>query len=166
MLLPVYDNAVLWNRLHTESRQGIHNTQTHRQTQTDTHTPTPGGAVQPSFLEGRKRKVCPAQAAFARQSPLAAPCVCLECLEHGGPSVHLLSFPRTHCPVSLHGRRASGHGGASTVSSCLLGLSNASAELMEHHIPHPCVPVLTELVSQLSEPPWGVGGTDGKPFKD
>ena len=38
MLLPVYDNAVLWNRLHIESRQGIHNTQTHRQTQTDTHT--------------------------------------------------------------------------------------------------------------------------------
>ena len=55
-----------------------------------------------------------------------------------------------------HGRRASGHGGASTVS-CLLGLSNAGAELMEHHIPHPCVPVLTEPVSQLSQPPWELG---------
>ena len=45
MLLPFYDNAVLWNRLHVESIQGIHNTHT--------HTP-PEEAVQSSFLEGTK----------------------------------------------------------------------------------------------------------------
>ena len=46
MLLPFYDNAVLWNRLHVESIQGIHNTHT--------HTHPPEEAVQSSFLEGTK----------------------------------------------------------------------------------------------------------------
>ena len=163
MLLPFYDNAVLWNRLHVQSIQGIHNTHTH------THTLLKRLFSPPSWKG--QRRFSTAQAGHAWQSSLAA--LCAWSAYSTGPLLPSLLLPQDTLPhkppraaAMGHGRCASGHGGVSKVSSYLLGLSNAGAELMEHHIPHPCVPVPTEPVSQLSRPPWGVWRTDGKLFKN
>ena len=61
-----------------------------------THTPTPEEAVQSFFLEGTKEKVCRSPGWLRTAEPSCCP-VCLAGLQHSGPS-----FPRTHCPTSLH----------------------------------------------------------------
>ena len=140
-------------------------------THTHTHTHTLLKRLfSPPSWKGQRR-FSTAQAGHAWQSSLAA--LCAWSAYSTGPLLPSLLLPQDTLPhkppraaAMGHGRCASGHGGVSKVSSYLLGLSNAGAELMEHHIPHPCVPVPTEPVSQLSRPPWGVWRTDGKLFKN